>query len=526
MTSNDPGSGLSDLAREAVANVVAPEPPPAAATGPGDGRAHEKVERHDVEPVNSAASRSLYEKRRAIHPKLVHGVFRNIKWVVMAVTLGIYYVLPWIRWDRGPNAPDQAVLLDMPGRRFYFFFIEIWPQEIYYITGLLVLASLVLFLATSLFGRVWCGYTCPQTVWTDLFIMVERMVEGDRNDRLRMAKRPWTLGKFGKKLTKHSIWVLIALATGGAWVFYFADAPTLAVQLVTLDAPVVAYLFIGVFASTTYLLGGLAREQVCTYMCPWPRIQGALVDDQSFLVSYRTDRGEPRGAHRKGDTWEGRGDCIDCKQCVVACPMGIDIRDGDQLECIQCALCIDACNDIMDKIDRPRGLITYDNFDNMERREKGLAPRTRLLRPRTILYAALIVLVGAIMLAALVTRSPLDVNVLRDRNPLFVMLSDGSIRNGYDVKILNKLSEERLFNVTVTGLEGARLSTLTQTGLETLPVAVAPDRLRNLRVFVSVSAEQTGLVEDGVADIDFVITDMMDGREVRNATTFRVPDQR
>ncbi len=513
MTSSEHG-GLQALAAEAAANVS------------GGGQAHEHVERHDVEPVNSAAHRPLYEGRKAIHPKLVHGTFRNIKWVVMAVTLGIYYVLPWVRWDRGLNAPDQAVLLDMPGRRFYFFFIEIWPQEIYYITGLLVLAALALFLATSLFGRVWCGYACPQTVWTDLFIMVERMVEGDRNERLRMAKRKWTLGKFFKKTIKHSIWVLIALATGGAWVFYFADAPTLARDLVTLQAPAVSYLFIGVFASTTYLLGGLAREQVCTYMCPWPRIQGALVDDQSFLVSYRADRGEPRGAHRKGDPWEGRGDCIDCKQCVVACPMGIDIRDGDQLECIQCALCIDACDDIMTRIDRPRGLITYDNFDNQDRRAKGEPMRVRLLRARTVLYAILIAVVGIVMLSALVTRSVLDVNVLRDRNPLFVTLSDGSVRNGYEVKILNKLNAVRVFNVSIDNLEGARMSTLTESGLEVLPVEVPSDRLRNMRVFVTVPQDKLDQLDDGVADIAFVVTDTTDGTVVRNRTTFRGPEAR
>jgi len=517
MTASDQTqNGLAALAQEAAAQVG--RTPPA--------RAHEHVARHDVEAVNSAAKRPLYAKRQAIHPKRVHGVFRNIKWAVMAVTLGVYYLLPWVRWDRGPNAPDQAVLLDMPGRRFYFFFIEIWPQEVYYITGLLVLASLVLFLATSLFGRVWCGYACPQTVWTDLFIMVERMVEGDRNKRLRLAKRPWTAGKIGKKLTKHTVWLLIAVATGGAWVFYFADAPTLARDLVTLQAAPVAYLFIGIFTFTTYLLGGFAREQVCTYMCPWPRIQGALVDDQSFLVSYRTDRGEPRGAHHKGDSWEGRGDCIDCKQCVVACPMGIDIRDGDQLECIQCALCIDACNDIMTKIDRPRGLITYDNFDNQHRRAEGQPTQMRLMRPRTLLYAALIMVVGGIMLSALITRSPLDINVLKDRNPLFVMLSDGSIRNGYEIKILNKLNEERVFTVTVTGLEGARMSTLTDSGFEMLPVSVASDSLRNVRVYVTLPAQQRGQLAGGVADMTFVIEDTVDGRTVVNPTTFRGPEGR
>ncbi len=514
---NQQGNGLTQLAAEAAAN---------AGGGGAPTHAHENVERHDVEAVNAATSRSLYAKRQAIHPKLVHGTIRQVKFAVMAVTLGIYYLLPWIRWDRGPNAPDQAVLLDMPGRRFYFFFIEIWPQEIYYVTGLLILASLTLFLVTSLFGRVWCGYTCPQTVWTDLFIMVERMVEGDRNVRIRLAKEPWGVSKIFKKITKHSIWLLIAVATGGAWVFYFADAPTLAQQLVTFEAPPVAYLFIGIFTFTTYLLGGLAREQVCTYMCPWPRIQGALVDDQSFLVSYRRDRGEPRGAHRKNEPWEGRGDCIDCKQCVAACPMGIDIRDGDQLECIQCGLCIDACNDIMTRIDRPKWLITYDNFDNQERRAKGEPTRMRLIRPRTVIYVLALLVVGGIMVGALATRATLDVNVLRDRNPLFVTLSDGSVRNGYEVKILNKLTEERVFNITIEGLAGATMSTLTDADLERLTVPVEPDRIRNLRVFVHLPQDDLDQLDDGVTDMTFVVTDTGDGTRVENETTFRGPEGR
>ncbi|MBK5198892.1 MAG: cytochrome c oxidase accessory protein CcoG, partial [Methyloceanibacter sp.] len=315
------------------------------------------VERIDVRAVNAEANRSLYAKRVKIYPKRGEGQFRTIKWVVMAVTLGIYYVVPWLRWDRGAYLPDQAVLIDFPARRFYFFFIEIWPQEFYYITGLLVLAALALFLVTAIAGRVWCGYTCPQTVWTDLMIAVERFLQGDRNARMRLDKGPWTVEKIWRKGATHVTWLLIAIATGGAWVFYFRDAPTLARELATFEAPMVAYVFLGVFTATTYVLGGLAREQVCTYMCPWPRIQGAMFDRDSLLISYRAWRGEPRGPHKAGQAWEGRGDCIDCMQCVAVCPAGIDIRDGGQLECIQCALCIDACDAIMDKVGRPRGLI-------------------------------------------------------------------------------------------------------------------------------------------------------------------------
>jgi cytochrome c oxidase accessory protein FixG len=223
----------------------------------------------------------------------------------MAVTLGIYYALPWLRWNRGPDLPDQAVLLDMENNRFFFFFLEIWPQEFYYITGLLVLGALALFLATSVAGRVWCGYTCPQTVWTDLMITIERFWQGDRNARIRLDKEPWGLNKILRKVMTHLSWLAVGLLTGGALVFYFRDAPTLARELFAGTAPAIAYLFLGIFMLTTYVMGGLAREQVCTYMCPWPRIQGAMTDKHTLLVSYKAERGEPRAPARKGPDGAG-----------------------------------------------------------------------------------------------------------------------------------------------------------------------------------------------------------------------------
>jgi len=473
--------------------------------------------------VNAEKNRALYASRIKIYPKLVQGRYRLIKWIVMAVSLTIYYVTPWIRWDRGPLAPDQAILLDFPHRRFYFFWIEIWPQEIYYLTGLLILASIALFLVTSVAGRVWCGYTCPQTVWTDLFIYIERLFEGDRAARIRLDAKPWSFGKFFRKLAKHVSWLLVAIATGGAWVFYFDDAPRLAADLVTFSAPAVAYLFIGLFATTTYVFGGLAREQVCTYMCPWPRIQGAMFDDDSLLVTYKYDRGDPRGSHKKGTTWDGRGDCIDCGQCVAVCPMGIDIRDGMQMECIHCALCIDACDQIMEKVGRPRSLIGYDTPANMERRLAGEEEKINILRPRTIIYIALLVLVSGIMVFSLTTRSAIDLNVLRDRNPLFVQLSDGSIRNGYMVKIINKLHVEQEFSVHIDGLDDALL---TQRGVDQtgdLIVTVAPDSLQNIKTFVILPRAAIDSLESGDADIRFTVTNISTGEFAINDTSFRGP---
>ena len=396
---------------------------------------------------------SLYARHVKIYPKRAHGRFRTIKWIVMAVTLGIYYVVPWLRWDRGSYLPDQAVLIDFPSRRFFFFFLEIWPQEFYYITGLLVLGALALFLVTALAGRVWCGYTCPQTVWTDLMIAVERLFQGDRNQRLRLDKNPWSFETLWRKGATHFSWLLIAIATGGAFVFYFADAPTLARQLANFEAPLIAYSFIGIFTATTYLLGGIAREQVCIYMCPWPRIQGAMFDHDSLLISYRGWRGEPRGPHKAGQSWEGRGDCIDCQQCIAVCPTGIDIRNGAQLECIQCALCIDACNEIMDKVERPRGLIAYDTIRNLETAPHG-KPEMKFMRPRVLLYAGAFALVASIMVTAWTMRPDLEVSILHDRNPLYVKLSDGGIRNGYTIKVLNKLYEPHVFHLGVDGMPG------------------------------------------------------------------------
>lgn len=506
----DTATSLELLAREAVAQA---------------GRNPHGDEGERYTAVNSEKNRPLYESRVKVYPKLVHGTFRRLKWAVMAVTLAIYYVTPWLRWDRGADLPDQAVLLDFPARRFYFFFLEIWPQEFYYITGLLILAALGLFLVTSVAGRVWCGYACPQTVWTDLFIYVERFFEGERAARIRLDKSPWTLQKIARKTAKHASWLLIALATGGAWVFYFADAPTLAADLATLDAPMIAYLSIGIFALTTYTLGGIAREQVCIYMCPWPRIQGAMFDEESLLVSYKDDRGEKRGPHKKGTSWEGRGDCIDCGQCVAACPMGIDIRDGMQLECIQCALCIDACDEIMDRVERPRGLIGYDTLSNHDRRRAGEKTRLSVVRPRTILYAVVLALVAGIMLVALVNRATLELSVLPDRNPLFVTLSDGSIRNGYDVKVVNKEHSERIFRISIEGLEGAILSRPALAGTDDPMMVVSADKLGTARFFVILPRDYAQQVEDGEADLNFVVTDIENGKTAVRSTTFRGPVQ-
>jgi cytochrome c oxidase accessory protein FixG len=433
----------------------------------------------------------LYQARKTIHPKLVHGRSRQIKWAMLIATLIIYYGTPWIRWHRPAGLPQQAILIDFTHARFYAFGIELWPQEVHFITGLLVVSALALFLVTALFGRLWCGYSCPQTIWTDLYIVVERAFEGDRNARMKLDAAPWSLNKAWRKSGKHLVWLLIAFWTGGAWNLYFHDAPTLVRDFWAGTAPVTVYVSFAVLTFTTYTLAGLMREQVCTYMCPWPRIQGALIDEHTLQVTYRRDRGEPRGPHKKADSWEGRGDCIDCQQCVVVCPMGIDIRDGAQLECINCGLCIDACDEVMLKIDRPKGLIAYDTDAAVTGRQSKAKPVYRLIRPRTIFYGAALALVSGLMAWGLANRSPVVFSVLRDRNPASVALRDGSVRDGYTLKLSNRSFESRDFAITVTGLSGATLRT-SGSGVpaQTVQIQVPAETSRSVKVFVTAPADE------------------------------------
>jgi len=464
----------------------------------------------------------FYEPHQKIYPQSVKGTFRRIKWAVLVVTLGIYYLTPFIRWDRGPGAPDQAVLIDLPARRFYFFFIEIWPQEVYYLTGLLVLAALTLFLLNAVAGRIWCGYLCPQTVWTDLFLAIERWTEGDRRERIKNDAGPWTPALVARKSLKHFLWLMTAWWTGGAWVLYFADAPTLVHDLATLQAPLIAYIWIGILTFTTYSLAGYMREQVCLYMCPWPRIQAALTDEDAFNVSYRFDRGEPRMSVKKAATarlrGEPAGDCVDCNQCVAVCPTGVDIRNGPSLGCIQCGLCIDACDTVMSKVGRPTRLIAYDTDLNIRARIEGKPQTARIVRPRTLLYAGAIVVVAGLMLWTLANRAVTALNVIHDRNPEYVTLSDGGVRNAYTLRILNKHPEARSFAIGVD-LADARLDVVGADPVDGKPVVeVGPDQARELRAIVSVD-RATG----DSRPIRFTIADQNDGALVSAADNFRGP---
>jgi cytochrome c oxidase accessory protein FixG len=481
-------------------------------------------EPHD--PNDEFYSEPLYTARTKIYPQHVTGTFRRVKWAVLFITLGIYYFLPFVRWDRGPNAPNQAVLIDFPGRRFYFFFIEIWPQEVYYLTGLLILAAMTLFLMNAVAGRVWCGYLCPQTVWTDLFVTVERWIEGDRREHLLRDQQPWSFERAARAALKHSSWLMIAWWTGGAWVLYFADAPTLVNNLATFHAPFVAYAFIGILTFTTYTLAGWMREQVCVYMCPWPRIQAALTDEYALNVCYRYDRGEPRASLKKAavlhEHGQPAGDCIDCLQCVHVCPTGVDIRSGPNLGCIQCGLCIDACDAVMKKIGRAPRLITYDTDINIRHRQESKPTSYRIVRARTVLYAAIIALVGAVMTYALTTRRAEAVNVIHDRNPQLVRLSDGAIRNGYSLHILNKSLETQKFVLKVTGLSDVDVEVIgSEKGPTGEPVIeVGPDQTRQVRVLVTTHQR---LEPEASLPLTFTVTSDRAGTSASTADHFLGP---
>jgi polyferredoxin len=531
----------------------------------------------------------LFAAQEPIFPRKVSGWFRRLKWAIMIATLGVYYLTPWIRWDRGPNLPDQAVLVDLAGRRFYFFWIEIWPHEFWLVAGLLIMAGLGLFLFTSALGRVWCGYACPQTVWTDLFYAVERRIEGDRNTRVKLWNEPWTARKIRLRVTKWAAWLLIAVATGGAWVFYFADAPTLAVDLVTLQAPFVAYATIAILTFTTFLLGGFAREQVCLYMCPWPRIQGAMMDPGTLTVGYRHWRGEPRGkgtkrreeaaaeaiggghataryalpekdtaADRTSRSGEHLGDCVDCNACVAVCPMGIDIREGQQMACITCALCIDACDEVMAKIGRPRGLIDYLALDDepplrpedrVAARPMGsgvpdeatasvttpvagaprldvphlgpapaitASPKTEwrpvpiwkhIFRPRTLVYFAAWAAIGVGLVTFLFVRPDIDMTVAPIRNPTYVTLSDGTIRNSYDVRLRNKHGDDRPFHLSITAPDTLRIAL---EGTETLTTLVPANQTKLQRVYVSARPQDPAAQRERT-EIRFWVEDIANG---------------
>jgi len=467
----------------------------------------------------------MYAETITIHPRHVKkGLFRNLKWWLMALTLGFFHIAPFLRWDRGPGAPDQAILADITGRRGYFFFIEIWPQEVYYLTGLLLFAAITLFFMSALAGRVWCGFLCWQTVYTDLFVQIERWVVGDRSARMNFDKAPWTATKVAKKAVIQAGWLAVSAACGIGFTLYFGDAFQMMKEIFTLEASLSVYAFIAIIGGFCYLLAGFAREQVCLYMCPYSRFQSAMFDEHSLIISYEEWRGEPRAPARKGQGFEGRGHCIDCKMCVQVCPTGIDIREGLQMACIGCGLCVDACNTMMDRVGLPRGLISYDSITNVTARAGGeTGDKTRLIRLRTILYTALLVVIGSGIALSLGTRRTTEVNILHERTPLYVQMSDGTIRNGYTYKILNMVRQDRVYNLKLSGINGATMEVVGGAkDVAEMDLSVPGDEITTLRLYVNAPEEN---VTDKKTDIIFVLTEKSQGTELRSTTLFAGPER-
>ena len=392
--------------------------------------------------VVSETSESLYEAQKKVYPREISGRFARLRIIAAWVLLGLYYLNAWWQWNG-----RQAFLFDLPARKFYVLGVVFWPQDFIFLTGLLVIAALSLFFFTALAGRLWCGYACPQTVWTEVFLWMERVTEGDRAERMKLDAAPWSTSKLVRKSAKQFLWVTFALWTGFTFVGYFTPIRTLSHEVLAGTVGGWELFWIVFYGLATYGNAGYLREQVCKYMCPYARFQSAMLDQDTLVITYDALRGEPRGPRRRGidPKTANLGSCIDCTWCVQVCPTGIDIRQGLQQECIACAACIDACDSIMDKMEYPRGLIRYSTQHAIDHQP------THLLRPRVVLYAALLLLLIGGWSTALWLRKPVALDVIRDRNALYRMMDDGRVENVYDVKIINKSEQPHRFRVSVTG---------------------------------------------------------------------------
>ena len=395
-------------------------------------------------------STGLYSAHQKVYPREVSGRFNRLRVISVIALLGVFYVLPWIRWDG-----RQAVLFDLPARKFYVFGLTFFPQDFFLLTWLLVIAALSLFFFTALAGRLWCGYACPQTVWTEIFVWMERWTEGNRQRRMKLDQGPWNANKILRKSAKQALWIGFSLFTGFTFVGYFTAIPVLANEVATLSLGSWEWFWMLFYGFATYGNAGYMREQVCKYMCPYARFQSAMFDRHTLIISYDAARGEPRGSRPRAVDPRSRnlGDCIDCNICVQVCPTGIDIRKGLQLECIACAACIDACDDVMEKMQYPRGLIRYTTQAAME------GDKTRVLRPRTLIYGTALVLLIAGFFLAVANRPLVEIDVLRDRNALYRRLDNGDIENVYTIRLVNKDTKPHEMRLRVEGLHEAQLDT-------------------------------------------------------------------
>ena len=431
-------------------------------------------------------SGDLYKKREHIYQRHISGFFQTLRIATIWITLGAYFILPWFTWDG-----RQGILFDLPERKFYILWFTFWPQDFLYLSWLLIIAAFALFFFTVLAGRVWCGYTCPQTVWTTFFMWIEFLTEGDRSQRIKLDAQPWSVRKGTKKFSKHFLWLALSFWTAFTFVGYFAPVRELWSDIYHFNASAWAWFWLFFFTVATYTNAGWLREQVCLYMCPYARFQSVMFDRDTLVVTYDKNRGEPRGSRKKEADFqaEGLGSCINCQMCVQVCPTGIDIRNGLQYECIGCAACIDACDHIMDQMNYPRGLIRYSTESIIDGKPSNI------LRPRLIGYGVVLAVMCVLFLYVLFSRVPLQVDIIRDRSALYRETFEGNIENTYTLKIMNKTQEHQEYTVTASGLDGA-ISHIPESiralpgELVNLPVTleIAPDKLkqRNTTVYFTI----------------------------------------
>ncbi len=395
-------------------------------------------------------SASLYEAQKKVYPRSISGVFANWRWIMVYVTQLIFYGLPWLQWGE-----RQMVLFDLGARRFYIFGLVLYPQDFIYLTGLLIISALALFLFTAVAGRLWCGFSCPQTVYTEIFMWIEHKIEGDRSARIRLDNGPWTFEKTWKKSLKQLVWITVSFWTGFTFVGYFVPIRELGGELMSLHGSWQIF-WVFFYGLATYGNAGYLREQVCKYMCPYARFQSAMFDNDTLVVTYDPERGEPRGPRTKAVDYKakGLGDCIDCSLCVQVCPTGIDIRDGLQYDCIGCGLCVDACNTVMDKMQYPRGLIRFSTQNGVKNHWTQSQMLKRVLRPRVLFYSGILIALCIGMMASLVVRTPLKVDIVRDRAALSRIVAGGKLENIYRLQIMNATEGAQRYVISARGLDG------------------------------------------------------------------------
>ena len=422
--------------------------------------------------MNDAGTKviKMYAAREEIYPREAKGRYATLRWACVWITQLVFYGLPWLTWNE-----RQAVLFDLAARKFYIFGLVLWPQDFIYLAALLIISAWLLFLVTAVAGRVWCGFACPQTVYTEIFMWIERKIEGARSARIRLDRQPWTFDKIWRKTAKHSAWAVVALFTGISFVGYFAPIRSMTAAIVSLGLGPWEWFWIGFYALATYGNAGWLREQVCKYMCPYARFQSAMFDKDTLIVTYDSERGEPRGVQT---VEKSKGDCIDCTMCVQVCPTGIDIRNGLQYECIGCAACVDACNSVMDKIDLPRGLIRYSTDRAMEQKWSPRQIGKRIMRTRVLVYSALLALIVAGVGTALALRTPLKLDVMRDRGSMGREVNDGDIENVYRLQVMNTGERAHRFRIDVAGLPGVRIAEQEEVVLDGATTRAVPVRVQ------------------------------------------------